>query len=109
MRNDRKGLLRGLQDIRTLSGRIDQATLPYKDYMKISCLEMEKFRRGKERESAMVRVRNIDTRLREIEVEKYAIMQELNLQSTVNTDCKSEPVEKRSEKSRNNGGFKIRY
>jgi hypothetical protein len=109
MRNDRKGLLRGLQDIRTLSGRVDQATLPYKDYMKISCLEMEKFRRGKERESAMVRVRNIDARMREIEAEKNALMQELNLQSTVNTDCTSEPVEQKSVKNRNSGGFKIRY
>lgn len=67
--------IRGLQDIPTLSGRVDQTSLPYKAYMKIACLEMEKARRGKERESASFRVKNIDARVEEIEDEKAAILQ----------------------------------
>jgi len=67
--------IRGLQDIPTLPGRVDQTSLPYKAYMKIACLEMEKARRGKERESASFRVKNIDARVEEIEDEKAAILQ----------------------------------
>jgi len=39
--------IRNLQDIRTHSGRVDEAHQPYKAYMKIAALEMEKVRRGK--------------------------------------------------------------
>ena len=64
--------MRGLQDIRTLSGNVDQTVIPYKAYMRLSCLEMEKFRRGKERESAMHRVNNIDALLSD-EVEIHIV------------------------------------
>jgi flavoprotein len=77
-----KRILRGLQDIRTLSARVDRAIVPYKEYMKISCLEMERSRRRKERESAMQRVKNIDTRMREIDAEKSALLQALNGQDS---------------------------
>jgi len=33
---------KGLTNIRTLSGRVDQVSLPYRSYMQITCLEMEK-------------------------------------------------------------------
>lgn len=69
--------IRGLQDIHTFSGSADQKFLPHKAYMKISCLEMEKFRRGKERESAAHRVKNIDARFREIEAEKDVLLRSL--------------------------------
>jgi len=44
--------------------------------MKLSILEMEKFRRGKEKQSALERVRNIDQRFQDIE----AARQELKAQ-----------------------------
>jgi len=69
--------IRGLTDIRTLSGSVDQAAIPYRAYMKLSCLEMEKLRRGKERESAVHRMRNIDARFQEIETEKAALFDSL--------------------------------
>jgi hypothetical protein len=72
-----KKIIRGLQDVRTLSGRVDKAAIVYKGYMKLSCLEMEKFRRNKERESAMQRVNNIDARFSDIEREKKALQQAL--------------------------------
>ncbi len=73
-----KRIMRRLQDIRTLSGRGDQASAPHQAYMKLSCLEMEKFRRGKEKNSALNRVKNIDARFRDIEAEKAAILLALN-------------------------------
>ena len=72
-----KRTLRGVKDLRTHSGQVDQTSLPHKAYMRISCLEMERARRGVERESAMVRVRGIDERFREIDEEKAALLEGL--------------------------------
>ncbi len=69
-----KRIMRGVQDIRTLSGRADEGAIPYKAYMKLSILEMEKFRRGKEKTSALERVHHIDQRFRDIEAERQEIM-----------------------------------
>jgi len=69
-----KRILRGVQDIKTLSGRADEGAMPYKAYMKLSILEMEKFRRGKEKQSALGRVERIDQRFRDIEAERKEIM-----------------------------------
>jgi hypothetical protein len=66
--------MRGVQDIRTLSGRVDEGTIPYKAYMKLSILEMEKFRRGKEKTSALERVRHIDQRFKDIEAARQEII-----------------------------------
>lgn len=71
--------IRSLQDIRTLEGWTDLANQPYRAFMKITCLEMEKARREKERESALLRVKNIDERLREIEIEKAGLMKVLGI------------------------------
>ncbi len=69
-----KRIMRGVQDIRTRSGCADEGAIPYKAYMKLSILEMEKFRRGKEKQSALDRVDHIDQRFRDIEVERQEIM-----------------------------------
>jgi hypothetical protein len=42
--------------------------------MRVACLELERFRRNKERESAVARVRQLDSRFREIESEQAAIL-----------------------------------
>lgn len=104
-----KKILRGLQDIRTLSGRVDRVVVPYKEYMKISCLEMEKSRRRMERESAMQRVKNIDIRIREIEAEKAVLLQNLNGQ--VNGDGPPIPTTGENEPGQagNRGVFKHKY
>ena len=102
-----KKIIRGLQDLRTLSGRVDQAT-PYLGYMKISCLEMEKFRRGKEKESAMQRVKNIDARFREIEAEKAALLQTLKERNCGNSE-NAPGVDPKPALLRSTGGFKFRY
>ena len=55
---------KGLREIRSLSGRQDRVHLPYQAYMQITCLEMEKARRGSERKSALQRIANLDARLK---------------------------------------------
>jgi hypothetical protein len=71
-----------LQDIQTISGRVEQSFHPYRAYLRIGCLEMEKARRGNERASATHRVKLIDARFQEIEVEKAKLMQNLGEQET---------------------------
>ena len=65
---------RTVKDIRTNSGRVDQISQPYRAFMRISALEMEKARRGMERKSAMERIDQIDARFREIEGEKRVLL-----------------------------------
>lgn len=72
--------LRGVQNIRTLSGRADETAVPYKAYMKLSMLEMEKYRRGKEKETALEKVRMIEQRFQEIEVEKQQTLHRMGVQ-----------------------------
>lgn len=72
--------MKGVQDIKTLSGRVDKESIPYKAYMKLSILEMEKFRRGKEKQSALERVLNIDQRFKDIEMESRELIAALEQQ-----------------------------
>jgi len=72
-----KRIIRDSQTIRTNSGKVDLLSEPYRAFMRISALEMEKARRGKERESAMQRVKQIDARFREIEKEKANLLRGL--------------------------------
>jgi hypothetical protein len=90
--------IRGLQNIRTHSGSVEQKSEPYRVYLRIGALEMEKARRGKERQSAMTRVRNIDERFKEIKDEEAALLQGLE-----------EEKEGKESVSQRSGGFKIRY
>jgi cytochrome c-type biogenesis protein CcmH/NrfG len=102
--------IRGLQDIPTLSGRVDQTSLPYKAYMKIACLEMEKARRCKERESASYRVKNIDARVGEIEDEKAALLQaQAELEKRRPTDARDSGPKAEPPPPRPAGPFKHRY
>ena len=66
---------KGLNQIRTLSGLADQLSLPYRSYMQITCLEMERARRNMERKSASQRIALIDARVQEIEKAKQDLLQ----------------------------------
>ena len=72
-----KRIIRGVKDIRTRSGAPDQVLVPYKAYMAITALEMEKFRRETERDNLMLRLNNVNARLRTVESEKAALLQRL--------------------------------
>jgi len=102
--------IRGLQNIRTRSGTSDQVSEPYKAFLRIGALEMEKSRRGKEKECAVIRVRNIDARFQEIEAEKAELLEGLGAIERTharpgNTTERPAP----SPSARQKGGFKISY
>ena len=71
---------RGLRTIRTHTARSNPLSIPYRAFLKISCLEMEKARLGKERDSAIERVQYIEGRFREIEAEKKELLAKPGMQ-----------------------------
>src|ERR1017187_6957382 len=99
---------RGLNNIRTLSGRVDQVSLPYRSYMQITCLEMEKARRGMERKSASQRIALIDARLSEIEKAKQELLQAVTAPGQ-GMPGRLPGLELKPTSRRSAGGFKIRY
>ena len=99
---------KSLQDIRTHAGRVDEAAIPYKAFMKMSCLEMEKFRKERERLSAMTRVNNIDRRFREIEAEKAAIQTRLD-ESPERQRKDPEKADSKQSTRQPTRGFRLRY
>ena len=104
-----KRIMRGVQDIKTLSGRADEGAIPYKAYMKLSILEMEKFRRGKEKQSALERVQHIDQRFRDIEAERQEIITALEgkgIRRQSLPDHKESPT---AAPRTTTGPFKIKY
>jgi len=105
-----KRILRGVQDIRTRSGCADEGAIPYKAYMKLSILEMEKFRRGKEKQGALDRVDHIDQRFRDIEAERQEIMTTLEAKGIRRQRLPGleEPLPSAAPRT-TTGPFKIRY
>jgi hypothetical protein len=99
---------KGLNNIRTLSGRVDQLSLPYRSYMQITCLEMEKARRGMEHKSASQRIAQIDARLEQIEKAKQELLQAV-ASSGQGVPGPLSGLDLRPAPRRSAGGFKIRY
>jgi hypothetical protein len=107
-----KRIIRGVKDIRTRSGTPDQVIVPYKAYMAITALEMEKFRRETERENLMLRLNNVNARLQTVASEKAALLLRLGKEAA------SRPVRRPIKSSRpvrdcpaagHAGGFKFQY
>ena len=65
---------KGMNDIKTHAGIVDQTFLPHKAFMRISCLEMEKAHRIREMESSRRRIETVKKRLKEIEIETDTLM-----------------------------------
>ncbi len=120
----RSNNIRGLRDIRTYSGKVDVAGVPYLAFMKISCLEMEKARRGKERNSIFNRMRNIDSRISDIDAERDLLLKALGKleESDASRTATNDGTRQRNGIMRNRSnvqfstggnkdkdGFKIRY
>lgn len=93
---------RGLQDIRTLTGKVRSAILPHEAYLRISHIEMEKVRKTQESEKAKQLMADIAARLKEIEAEKDALLQGLRERG-------NDPLTVRTGPRRSAGGFKVRY
>lgn len=92
---------RGLQDIRTLTGRVRKATLPHEAYLRISHIEMEKARKTVESEKAKQMMADIARRLEEIEAEKNELLQSMG-ERAGNPALRPGPP-------KSAGGFKIKY
>ena len=104
----RKGIRR-VQDIRTHAGMASEKRLPHQAYLRIACLEMEKFRRSQERQSAMHRVETIDARCGEIGAEQAALLQRVVQQGESRREpcvTKTEPFQ---ESLTVTNGFRIKY
>ena len=99
---------KGLNNLRTLSGRVDQLSLPYRCYMQITCLEMERARRGMEHKSASQRIAQIDARLQQIEKAKQELLQAL-AEPALGGARRLPGLELKPAPRRSTGGFKIRY
>jgi len=96
--------IRGVQEIRTRTGRVPGHFVAHEAYMRITCLEMEKARREKERASAMARVLNIDARFKEMEAEKATLLAALGEHTTDGPPSAQTPKPAHRE-----DGFKIKY
>jgi hypothetical protein len=93
---------RGLQDIRTVTGKVGKATLPHEAYLRISHIEMEKARKTQESEKARQLMADIAARLAEIEAEKESLLQSMGERGGKATLARIGP-------SRSTRGFKIKY
>lgn len=65
---------RSLADIKTHSGRVSRDHQTYRDYFQVGALELERWRRNKEREVATIRVANINARIADIDKEKESLL-----------------------------------
>jgi hypothetical protein len=93
---------RGIQEIRTLTGKVKKATIPHEAYLRISHIEMEKARKTLESEKARQLMADIAARLAEIEAEKENLLQSLGERGGKATLRRTGPP-------RGPGGFKIKY
>ncbi len=101
-------MIRGIKNIRTRSGSPDQVLVPYKAYMAITALELEKFRRETERKNLTVRLGSINNRLRAIEAEKTTLIRRLG-KGPAGKTIKSSMSAKESTPNGRVGGFKYQY
>jgi len=104
--------MRGASNIRSSAGRRTRAAVPkqyrqHELFMQVTCLEMEKARRGVERAAAANRVSDIDTRLVAIDQERESLLSQLaelgalTAAPNFSPDAPSRPATM--------GGFRIQY
>ncbi len=65
---------RTVSDIKTHSGRSSRDHQVYRDYFQVGALELERWRRTREREVASSRINSIDIRIAEIDKEKELLL-----------------------------------
>ncbi len=93
---------RSVSDIKTHSGRAKNKYEVYRNYFQVGALELERWRREREREAASSRIAGIDSRIADIDKEKKIL---LDAADEVQSEQmgKPEPVEKKP------SGLKIKY
>jgi len=101
-------VIRGVTDIRTHAGTPDQVIVPYKAYMAITALEMEKYRRETEHQNLTTRLKSVNARLRRIDTEKTALLARLKKLPAPQAGARRVP-QVSTLRSRSVGGFKLQY
>ena len=67
---------RSVSDIKTHSGMAKNKHETYRNYFQVGALELERWRREREREAASTRIGQIDSRIAEINKEKSHLLSE---------------------------------
>lgn len=103
-------VVRGVTDIRTHAGTPDQVIVPYKAYMAITALEMEKFRRETEQRNLTTRLKSVTAHLRRIEAQKAMLLARLKKSPAPPPQggARRTPMTT-APKSHSEGGFKFQY
>lgn len=70
--------IRGVKDIKTNLDRADQVVEPYKGYLRLGALEMERTRKLKERDNLRQRMEVIEERCRQLDAEKAMLLETIN-------------------------------
>ncbi|GAB6047313.1 hypothetical protein JCM19379_11370 [Methyloparacoccus murrellii] len=65
---------KSLSDIKTHSGRVSRGDQSYRDYFQAGALELEKWRREREREASLRRLSVINDRIAQINHEKSILL-----------------------------------
>lgn len=102
-----KPAVRGVEDIRTHSGRTEETRLPHQALLRVAWLEMEKHRRVEEKRSATRRVRSIERRVEEIEAEQDELMKKVSAVRRRRAAGREESRSPGHPPSHN--GFRLRY
>ncbi|MDO8540687.1 MAG: hypothetical protein Q7S40_09655 [Opitutaceae bacterium] len=105
-------IIRGVKDIRTRTSLLNEVFVPYKAYMAITSLEMEKSRRQTERKSLLVRLNGIEERLKTIDKEKTVLLRRLGREKAeraVMGSLRSSLPAKHNPPGGRSGGFRYQY
>jgi len=93
---------RSVSDIKTHSGSTKNNHETYRNYFQVGALELERWRREREREAAALRIAEIDNRISDIDYEKKKLLDEADVAQGKSATTE-EIVEKKS------SGLKIKY
>lgn len=112
MANARNKKAGGLDMVRTLAGRGGQSGhLPYRVYMKLASLELQRHRHLSERENALRRIEILERQIRAIEAEQDVVLKGVSQKAGVDAKDLSgvAPRLDQDVPSTGSGGFKFRY
>jgi hypothetical protein len=109
--------VRGLRNIRTLSGRVDRSDSSYRLYVKLGALGREKVRLAGERESTVRRLGEIDQRLQGIAREESLLLgsvvdgegRDVSEEEVPPVPPAAAPVQEERRKDPAPEGFRFRY
>jgi hypothetical protein len=99
---------RGVQDIRTMSERINDVDNPQRKYLALAMLALEKARRSKEKQSVTQRAANLNQRLAEISIEQTELLAAAEAEQEGSSRAKRRGHAKEKDAQMKNG-FKLSY